>query len=161
NVAIGEFVMISALTVASLRAGAVPGSVYLLVAGLLLWAVYDALRFARERRAGRAAVGLLWPVAAAAVAYLAVLLAARAELPYVACIAVAVASIAALGPVSCLVTVQPLPRASPLVYLIMTIGVSLALSGLGLEFWVPSPHTLPPFPPGRVRLGPVFIDHHD
>src|SRR5690606_33787758 len=34
NVAIGEFVMISALTVASLRAGAVPGTVYLLVAGL-------------------------------------------------------------------------------------------------------------------------------
>src|SRR5690606_17261775 len=99
NVAIGEFVMISALTVASLRAGAVPGSVYLLVAGLLLWAVYDVLRFARERRAGRAAVGLLWPVAAAAVAYLAVLLAARAELPYVVYIAVAVALPTALGPV--------------------------------------------------------------
>jgi branched-chain amino acid transport system permease protein len=161
NVAIGEFVMIAALTVASLRAGAVPGSVYLLVAGLLLWAVYDGIRFARERRAGRLALGLVWPVAAATVAYLAVVLLSRAQLPYVAHIAVALALTTALGPVSYRVIIQPLPRASALVYLIMTIGLHLALTGLGLAFWGPQPYTLPPFTEGRARFGPVLFDHQD
>lgn len=161
NVAIGEFVMISALTVASLRAGAVPGTVYLLVAGLVLWAVYDALGALRRRSFGRAAVGVAWPLAAAAAAYLLVALASRAELPYLAHIAVAVALTTALGPVSYRVIIQPLPRASALVYLIITIGLHLALTGLGLAFWGPQPYTLPPFTSGRFRLGPVLLDHQD
>ncbi len=161
NVAIGEFVMISALTAASLRAGAVPGTVYLLVAGLLLWAVYDAFVSARARRPGRALWALSWPVATAAAAYLLVVLLARAEMPYLAHIAVAVVLTTALGPISHRVIIQPLPRASALVYLIITIGLHLALTGLGLAFWGPQPYTLPPFTQGRLRLGPVLLDHQD
>ena len=161
NVAIGEFVMISALTVASLSAGAVPGTVYLLVAGLLLWALYDALRALRSGRAGRAVLSVLWPVAAAVAAYVLVLFASRAQLPYLAQLAVAVGLTTALGPVSYRVIIQPLPRASALVYLIITIGLHLALTGLGLAFWGPQPYTLPAFTSGRTRLGPVLVDYQD
>jgi len=161
NVAIGEFVMISALTVASLRDGSVPGTIYLLIAGLVLWAVYGAIADLRARRAAKALWSLAWPLLAGAVAYLLVLAISRTAMPYLAHIAVAILLTTALGPVAHRVIVQPLPRASALVYLILTIGLHLALTGLGLAFWGPQPYTLPPFSQGRLRLGPVLMDHQD
>src|SRR5690606_20219291 len=97
NVAIGEFVLISALTVASLSAGTVPGTLYLLVAGRLLWALYDAVRARRSGGAGRAVLSVLWPVAAAVAAYVLVPFTSRAQLPYLAQLAVAVGLTPALG----------------------------------------------------------------
>src|SRR5690606_26601003 len=82
NVAQGEFVMLSALSVASFRAGEVPGTVYLVVAGLVLWAVYDVIARLREGRPGRALVAAVLPLVAAAAVYLIVVLAAGADLAY-------------------------------------------------------------------------------
>lgn len=154
NVAQGEFVMLSALTVASLRAQQVPGTVYILMAGLVAWALLDAARHLRRRAPLRALLSLAWPVAAAAIAYLVVLLASRASLPYLVQILLAVAITTLLGPVLFRIIVQPLPRASTVVFLILTIGLHLALTGLGLAFWGPQPYTLPPFQTGAgVSLG--------
>ncbi len=163
NVAQGEFVMLSALTVASLRMDQVPGTVYILMAGLLAWALLDAGRHLRERRPMRALVALAWPIAGAALAYVVVLLASRAGLPYLVQILLAVALTTLLGPVLFRVIVQPLPRASTVVFLILTIGLHLALTGLGLAFWGPQPYTLPPFQTGAgvsvgaARFGPQAL----
>ena len=54
NVAQGEFVMLSALTVASLRLGDVPGTLYIAVVGLALWGVFAAVAAFREREPRRA-----------------------------------------------------------------------------------------------------------
>ena len=161
NVAIGEFVMISALTVASLRSGSVPGTIYLLMAGLVLWAVYGAVADLRSRRGVRALWSLAWPLAVGAAAYVLVILISRTPMPYLAHIAVAILLTTSLGPVAHRVIVQPLPRASALIYLILTIGLHLALTGLGLAFWGPQPYTLPAFSDGRFRFGPVLMDHQD
>jgi branched-chain amino acid transport system permease protein len=48
-----------------------------------------------------------------------------------------------------------------LVFLIMTIGLHLALTGFGLAFWGPQPYTIPPFQRGGVRFGSVFLDGQD
>src|SRR5690606_14535238 len=90
NVAQGEFVMLSALSVASLRAGEVPGTVYLVVAGVVLWAFYDVVAKLRERRPAKALVAALLPLAAAGAIYLIVVLASRAGLPYLAQIVLAI-----------------------------------------------------------------------
>ncbi|HLU82837.1 MAG TPA: branched-chain amino acid ABC transporter permease [Trueperaceae bacterium] len=161
NVAQGEFVMLAALSVASLRAGQVPGTVYLVVAGLVLWAVYDVIAKLRLGRPLRALWAGVAPLAAAAAAYLLVVVAARASLPYVVVILVAILLTTALGPICYRVIIQPLPRASVLVFLIMTIGLHLALTGFGLAFWGPQPYTIPPFQGGSVRFGPVRLDGQD
>jgi branched-chain amino acid transport system permease protein len=161
NVAQGEFVMLAALSVASLRAGQVPGTVYLVVAGLVLWAVYDVSARLRLGQPLRALWAGLAPLAAAAVAYLIVVVAARASLPYAAVIVLAIVLTTALGPICYRVIIQPLPRASVLVFLIMTIGLHLALTGFGLAFWGPQPYTIPPFQRGGVRFGSVFLDGQD
>jgi len=161
NVAQGEFVMLSALTVASFREGSVPGTVYIVVAGLVLWAFYDAISRLRERRPGRALLAAVVPLAVAAAIYLIVVAASRAELPYLAQILLAVLLTTALGPIAYRVIIQPLPRASALVFLIMTIGLHLALTGLGLAFWGPQPYTIPPFQGGSVRFGAVFLEGQD
>lgn len=148
NVAQGEFVMLSALTVASLRAQQVPGTLYILVAGLLAWALLDAFKQLRRRAPWRALLALVWPLVGGAVIYLLVVLASRAALPYLLQILLAVALTTLLGPVFFRIVVQPLPRASVVVFLILTIGLHLALTGLGLAFWGPQPYTLPPFQKG-------------
>lgn len=148
NVAQGEFVMLSALSVASFRAGKVPGTIYILLAGLILWGLFDAGKHLRARAPLRALLALAWPLVVGGAAYLVVLLTSRAGAPYLVQILLAVAITTLLGPVFYRIIVQPLPRAHVVVFLILTIGLHLALSGLGLAFWGPQPYTLPAFQKG-------------
>lgn len=157
NVAQGEFVMLSALTVASLRAAEVPGTIYIVVAGLVAWSAFNLVAALGRGRYRQALWGAAWPLALAAACYGLILWAAASPLGYLAQIVVAIALVTLLGPISYRLVVQPLPRASVLVFLILTIGLHLALSGLGLAFWGPQPYTLPAFQGGGLRLGPVFL----
>src|SRR5690606_1050771 len=158
NVAQGEYVMLSALTVASLRAGAVPGTVYIVMAGLLLWGLFDAVGHARRRAFGRAAVAFVLPLLVAGAVYLIVVLASRAGLPYLLQIVLAIGLTTLLGPITYRVVVQPLPRAAVVVYLILAIGLHLALTGLGWAFSGPQPYVTPPFQRGGVAIGAAYVD---
>ena len=158
NVAQGEFVMLSALSVASLRSGAVPGTLYIVVAGLLAWSVFNAFRALKER-SGKAALQALWPLLAALALFVLVPLLVRSGLGYPLQILVAVALTTLLGPICYRLVVQPLPRASVLVFLILTIGLHLALTGLGLAFWGPQPYSIPAFQRGGTSVGPAFISY--
>ncbi len=159
NVAQGEFVMLSALTLASLRAAEVPGSLYIVMAGLAAWALFNAFAGLRRGRYRQALVGLLWPLALAALVFIVIGWAAGTELSYPLHILVAIALTTLLGPICYRIVVQPLPRASVLVFLILTIGLHLALTGLGLAFWGPQPYTLPVFQSGGLDLGPAFLSY--
>ncbi len=159
NVAQGEFVMLAALSVASFRAAELPGTVYLVIGGVLLWGVYDAISAVRRRRWTRAVLSVaLAPVIAAAVWFL-VGWVTQADLAYLWQILVAIALTTTLGPISYRLVVQPLPRASVVVFLILTIGLHLALRGLGLAFWGPRPYSTPVFQKGVVSLGPAVITY--
>ena len=158
NVAQGEFVMLSALTVASLRSGAVPGTLYIVLAGLLAWSVFNAFGVWRER-SGRAVLGVVWPLLAAAALFFLVPLLVRTSLGYPLQILVAVALTTLLGPICYRIIVQPLPRASVLVFLILAIGLHLVLTGLGLAFWGPQPYSIPAFQRGGASVGPAFVSY--
>jgi branched-chain amino acid transport system permease protein len=159
NVAQGEFVMLAALTVVSLRAAQIPGTLYIVIAGVLAWGLFEAAAALRRRRWSRVLLALLLAVGAATVLYLGVAWAAASRLGYVQQIVLAVALTTLLGPLSYRLIVQPLPRASVLVFLILTIGLHLALRGLGLAFWGPQPYGIPPFQAGGVALGPIFVSY--
>jgi len=161
NVAQGEFVMLSALTVASLRANALPGTVYIVMAGLVAWGLFDAFGHLRKRSYGRAAVSLVVPLLGAAAVYLIVVVASRAGLPYLLQIVLAIGLTTLLGPITYRVVIQPLPRAAVVVYLILAIGLHLALTGLGLAFWGPQPYAIPPFQKGGVAIGAAYLDAQD
>lgn len=158
NVAQGEFVMLSALTVASLRLGNVPGTLYIAVVGLALWGVFAAVAAFREHEPRRAPMALFVPLAAAGLLFLLVRWGAHASLPYALQILLAVALTTLLGPISYRIIIQPLPRASVLVFLILTIGLHLALTGLGLAFWGPQPYDIPDFQQGGVTIGAAYLD---
>ena len=159
NVAQGEFVMLSALTVASFQAAQVPGTLYLVVAGLVAWALFEAVGALLERRYLQALVRAVVPLLAAAGIYFVITLAVSAGLNYWLQILLAVALTTLLGPLCYRLIVQPLPRASVLVFLILTIGLHLALTGLGLAFWGPNAYDIPPFQEGGTLLGPVFVSY--
>ncbi|HEV2121344.1 MAG TPA: branched-chain amino acid ABC transporter permease [Chloroflexota bacterium] len=157
NVAQGEFVMLSALTVASFRAGTVPGTLYIVVAGLLAWSLFNAFAALEERSGFKTVLAIVWPLLSAAALFMLVPLLVRAGLGYPLQILLAVALTTLLGPICYRLIVQPLPRASVLVFLILAIGLHLALTGLGLAFWGPQPYAIPAFQPGGTSLGPAFI----
>lgn len=157
NVAQGEFVMLAALSAVSLGAAETPGTLYLVMAGLVAWALFDLVLEIRERRWGRAIFRPLTLLAIATLLWALVPQLAALGLPYGAQLLLAVALTTLLGPICYRLIVQPLPRASVLVFFILTIGLHLALSGLGLYFWGPDAYGLDPIQAGTLRLGRVPI----
>lgn len=154
----GEFVAYGALTLAMMQAGKVPGTVWLL---LILAGVAGVMEFvARWRHQGsltRAVQGtlklLVFPVLAALVG----MWAAPLQLSVWLQAAVSVAVVTAFGPLVYRVAYQSLETATPLVLLIVSVGVHFAMTGLGLLFFGAEGFRNPPFWSDRFALGPVSL----
>ncbi|MEZ4632864.1 MAG: branched-chain amino acid ABC transporter permease [Deinococcales bacterium] len=161
NVAQGEFVMLSALSIASLRAAKIPGVLYIAVVGLIFWSIFNALAMMRQGAAPRQLKiwPILWPLFLAGLLISVVPPLAKAHLPYPLQIFIAVVLTTLLGPICYRLVLEPLPKASILVFLILAIGLHLALTGLGLAFWGPQPYDLPPFSKGGMILGPAYVSY--
>ncbi len=148
----GEFVAFGALTYASLDAGKLPGSLWLLGA-LGLGAFVAGLVEERRITLGLMAESLLLP---AVVIGLTLFLAPRQ--PGVAVEALlAVAIVAPMGPYLYRVAFLPLADASVLVLLIASIGAHLALEGLGLVFFGPEGSRATGFSDARFTLGSLDV----
>src|SRR6266852_7416967 len=131
----GEFVTYGTLTLAALQLGKSPGTVGLLAGlGLIAGAMecYAAARQRDWRRLPRRlALYLILPLAIAVVVYTA----APLSLAFPIQILLTLIIVTALGPLLYRVAYQPLAEASVLVLLIVSVGVHLALTGLGLWFF--------------------------
>ena len=131
----GEFISYAALSLATLQAGKVPGTIWLLLAGGMLVALLDglsALRAARPRRViGIVTFNIGVPAVIAGAASLAALRPDRLLLQML----VAVSIVTAFGPVVYRLAFQPLAGASVLVLLIIAVAVHYLLTGLGLVFF--------------------------
>lgn len=161
----GEFVTFGALTLAGLVAGKVPGTAYLLVgAGLVAW-LMDLAVILRTRpsstrhfQAGLASISkstllyLALPVALYGVARVAANLAVTQPLPLAAHVVLTLALVVPLGPIVYRIAYQPLAEASVLVLLIASVGVHLALTGLGLVFFGAEGSRTPPFASGSLTF---------
>ncbi|MFJ3057139.1 branched-chain amino acid ABC transporter permease [Herbaspirillum sp. NPDC087042] len=154
----GEFVAFGALTLAAIQNGQAPGTALLLVAlGVVTLAVESgtALRLAdsRARILRRlpllVLVQLVYPLAL----YVLARHVALQELAMPLQIALALGIVVPMGPMIYRVAYQPLAHSSVLVLLIVSLGVHLAMVGLGLLMFGPEGSNTKPFTDLQFTLG--------
>ena len=149
----GEFVSYGALTLASLQAGAMPGTVWLLLIMAVLAAVMETYRLlssgAGRELPGVMAATLVPPVAIAALVKICIPL----HLPLGWQVLLAILVVTPLGPLVYRVAFRPLADASVLVLLIAAVATHFALVGMGLLFFGAEGVRTPPFSDARFTLG--------
>ncbi len=131
----GEFISFAALSLATLQAGKVPGTVYLLVGGSLLVAMLDGAAALRTRQPRRAIKVILLNLGLAAVVAGAASFAAQRSDDLWLQMIVTLAIITPFGRIIYRLAFQPLAKASVLVLLIIAVAVHYVLTGLGLVFF--------------------------
>ncbi|MDX9706127.1 MAG: branched-chain amino acid ABC transporter permease [Azospira sp.] len=155
----GEFVAYGALTLATLQAGKLPATLWLMLALGAVIAALDgawALRHGGARRLPRiVAVNLLAPLA------LWLLLAGvdLAALPLAAQVALALCVVVPLGPMIYRLAYQPVAEAPVLILLIVSIAVHVVLIGLGLLFFGAEGTRTPAFTEGMLDLGVTTLQY--
>jgi branched-chain amino acid transport system permease protein len=154
----GEFVAYGALTLAMLQSGKTPGTVWLL---LILAGVAAVMEFVERwlhhrnvlRATGAAFKTLIFPVLVS----VASIWAAPQMFPLWIQAIFSVAIVTAFGPLVYRVAYQSLESATPLVLLIVSVGVHFAMTGLGLLFFGAEGFRNPTFWDERFTLGPVAL----
>ncbi len=154
----GEFVAYGALTLAMLQTGKTPGTVWLLLilagAAALMELIERWRHHGNVSRALKAALGtLVFPLGIS----LLTLWAAPQQFPLWVQAILSVAIVTAFGPLVYRVAYQSLEAATPLVLLIVSVGVHFAMTGLGLLFFGAEGFRNPSFWDERFSLGPVSL----
>jgi branched-chain amino acid transport system permease protein len=153
----GELVAYGALTYAALDAGQFPLSVWLL--GALGLGAFAAGLWAERRAPGRrmlvrlAAETLAVPLVVLAITALA----AGHRIGVLGEAALSVAIVTPMAPYLYRIAFQPLAQASVLVLLIASVGVHLALNGLGLVFFGPEGSRATAFSDASFALGDLSV----
>ena len=153
----GEFVAYGALTLASLQAGKVPPTLWLLVVLGALVAVLDGVAAIRQGNARAIprilALNALMPTLCAAAVYAL----APDKLAQPLQLLLALMFVVPLGPLIYRLAFQPVAEASVLLLLIVAVAVHLAMIGLGLFFFGAEGTRTPAFSDGSVELGSISI----
>lgn len=158
----GEFAAYGALTLAAIQGGQAPHTALLLLVLGVVTLVCElagnlrrADRRARLLRALPVLTGkyLLFPLAL----YLLTLTVPLKALPMLVQIAFALAIVVPMGPMLYRVAYQPLAHASILVLLIVSLGVHLAMVGLGLLMFGPEGSNTLPFTDAQFAVGDMMI----
>jgi branched-chain amino acid transport system permease protein len=154
----GEFVAYGALTLALFQTGQVPGTVWLLLLLAGVAALMEAFSRWRHRHGVWTALraGLRLLVVPAVVAVVAVW-AAPQQFPLTVQVILSLAIVTAFGPLVYRVAYQSLEDATPLVLLIVSVGVHFAMVGLGLLFFGAEGFRNPAFWDERFALGAVML----
>lgn len=172
----GEFISYAALSLATLQAGAVPGTVYLLIVAGACAAVFDgiALLRARPNAVGRSAAAaevcraaapgkdfllksLLWNVAVPLLVAVGAWWSASRPNDLALQVLVTLAIITPMGPMLYRLAFQPLANASILVLLIVAVAVHYMMTGLGLVFFGGEGLRSQMFPGLQFQLGILSI----
>lgn len=156
----GEFVMFGVLTLAALQQDKFPGTLWLVLALLLITTILNVWKATRDRnqQAVLRSIGLavisgggLWVltglVSVSSPMWVQVLLTLLLVVP--------------LGPLLYRVVFQPLKDASVLVLLIASVALHLVLMGLGLVFFGAEGSRTPAFAEGTLTLGQVTISYQN
>jgi len=152
----GEFVTYGALTYATLSAGKVPGTTYLVMLMGLVALVFDLIA-ARHRLNARVglralAVNVLPPL----VIYGVATLAAHGG-NVIVNVVLSLVIVAPIGAYLYRIAYQPIAHASVLVLLIASVGVHLAMQGLGLLFFGAEGLRAPPISRAAMSLATLRI----
>lgn len=153
----GEFVAYGALTYAVLRAGGIPGTVWLLMVfggSAFLAALWSGRGILTPRLALVEAAAALGPPAAVAALVFAAHGVAR---PVLADVVLTILIVAPLGPYLYRVAFEPLADASVLTLFIAAVAVHLAMTALGLAFFGAEGLRAPPLSEASFPLGPLLV----
>jgi branched-chain amino acid transport system permease protein len=153
----GDLVSYAALSYALLRGGRVPGTVGLLLVLVAAAVVIGLVRGARRGELGATARDLARLCAPPLVLAGVGALAGRLALPAIVDAAVAVAVVAAMGPLLYRLVYRPLAGASSLVLLIVAVAHHLVMLGLGLYFFGPEGGQTDPLIDVSLSLGGVPV----
>ncbi len=154
----GEFVAYGALTLAMLQTGQTPGTVWLLLILAVVASLMELIeRWRHHGNVSRALLSagktLVFPVLVSLIA----MWAAPQKFPLWSQAILSVAIVTAFGPLVYRVAYQSLESATPLVLLIVSVGVHFAMTGLGLLFFGAEGFRNPTFWDERFALGPVAL----
>jgi branched-chain amino acid transport system permease protein len=172
----GEFISYAALSLATLQAGAVPGTVYLLIIAGLSVAVLDAIalirRSSQRRKPLRMAAGtrlaflaplrpvgkiLFWNVLVPLLVAAAAWWSAARPNNLALQVLVTLAIVTPMGPMLYRLAFQPLANASILVLLIVAVAVHYMMTGFGLVFFGGEGLRSEMFPSLQFQLGILNI----
>lgn len=154
----GEFVTFGALTLAVLQTGKTPDTVWFLLALAVLVAVMDAVAGLRSGRPqGEVVKSVLKTLALPVVLAVLVPWAAPQQLPLSIQAAMTLAIVTPMGGLIYRVAYESLADASVLVLLIVSVGVHIALTGLGLVFFGAEGSRNPSFWDERFNVGVLAI----
>jgi len=153
----GEFIAYAALSLALLQSGRLPGTVYVLVIGGLVAALFDGVIAIRERAwrrlPGILATYVLLPAIMAAIAWWAV----SQKLALWLQVLIVLGLVVPLGPILYRVAYRPLAGASVLVLFIVSMAAHYVLSGLGLVFFGSEGLRAQPFSEDKFQLGVLTV----
>jgi branched-chain amino acid transport system permease protein len=151
----GEFVSYAALTLAILQTGAVPATVWFVLATAAAAAIFDLVE-QRPGWRGGLTLSVQW-LAAPIIMSVITVAAAPLKLPLIVQALLTVAMLAPLGPILYRLAFERLQSASMLVLLIVAIAVHLAMVGFGLAFFGAEGWRTPPFIEASFNVGATSI----
>ncbi|WP_300452053.1 branched-chain amino acid ABC transporter permease [Accumulibacter sp.] len=153
----GEFVAYGALTLASLQAGRLPGTVWLLLALGAVIAVVDGSLAIRARQFKRLPWIVLLSCGVPLLLVGALLAVSAATLPLPVQVLLALMLVVPLGPMIYRLAYQPVAEASVLVLLIVSVAVHVTLIGIGLLFFGAEGSRTPPFTDVSLEIGDALL----
>jgi branched-chain amino acid transport system permease protein len=153
----GEFVAFGALTLASLQAGKLPGTVWLLLALGVLIGLLEGSAALRARQFKRLPLIILLNIGVPLLLAGALLAISAATLPLLVQVLLALMLVVPLGPMIYRLAYQPVAEASVLVLLIVSVAVHVALTGIGLLFFGAEGSRTPPFTEVTFEIGDALL----
>ncbi|MBD1551131.1 branched-chain amino acid ABC transporter permease [Pseudomonas typographi] len=154
----GEFVTYGALTMATIQAGEPTPLAWLLLALTVTECALDVLARYRAGRGLRVDRGMLGKLAWCAALVISVYHLPLASLPVAAQALLTLCLVVPLGPRLYRLFFQPIAGATPLVLLIVSIAVHVAMVGVGLLLFGPEGARTTPFSQAGLELGPVTLN---
>ena len=153
---LGEFSVYGALTLAAIQAGQPSTVIWLVVAFFLINTALDVYDSIKQKSAFQYKSTVIWAV------YIVILVAAMlglplADLPMFCQVLLALAAVTPLGPQIYRLFFQPLVAAKPLVLLIVSIAVHVALVGIGLLVFGPNGAQTQPFSDATFELASLAV----
>ena len=153
----GDIVAFSALTLAAMQLGRLPGTVYLIATLAVVACLVEIGHHLRRGQPRRIARGLLYygllPLIPAAIAFVT----AGMKLPAWAQILLAIALVVPIGPLIERIALRPIANAPVLVLLIVSVALTFGLSGLGLLFFGPEGFRTKPLANEIFRFGTLIV----
>ena len=157
NIAQGEYVTLGALSFASALSGSFNSLSALVAGGLALFAFRDIAD--RRLKAGARSRILLtravWVICVLATGVAANLYPGS----YWFAVMASLVATASLGTLVYRLTVDPVPNASPIVLLIVSVGVYMIIHGATVMIWGAEARSVPPIVTGGLALGPIYVTY--